>query len=94
MPDSGQEVFLWPGNQGNSFRAVRAHGSFPFPDRGRAQRQWCDRALPRAAAIGPIQYLDTWLSTVAKPRLPSLTLQDPRELGKPSASAVTLPVYF
>ena len=30
MPVSGQEVFLWPGKQGNSFRAVRAHGSFAF----------------------------------------------------------------
>ena len=30
MPVSGQEVFLWPGKQGNSFRAVGAHGSFVF----------------------------------------------------------------
>jgi hypothetical protein len=27
VPNSGQEVFLWPVNQGNSFRADRANGS-------------------------------------------------------------------
>ena len=30
MPNSGQEVYLWPGRQGNSFGAVRPHGSFGF----------------------------------------------------------------
>jgi len=72
VPNSGLEVYLWPGKQG-SFRAARAHGWFAFCSfRGsfrEAQTQQSGKLQEReigrlhcAAAIGLNQYLDQWLN--------------------------------
>ena len=83
MPVSGPEVFLWPGKQGNSFRAVRARGSFAFPLA--AIRKAGTRKYHNKTVRGSFREAQTYLSG---------KLQE-REIGRlPRAAAITLNQYL